>query len=142
MTRMAARLARRWDRGTTPRLIALVVAIGLLTPTPLRVLGPDGAAWLPDHGHIFLTSEAAARPHSHPWDHDGVRAPAATTPAGTTHGVLFTPGDFDAASSFAALALPVFALACAVAWASDRVEAPRLVLLGRRFAPLAPPPQR
>ncbi len=141
MTRIAMRLARRWDRGRAPRLIVLVVVLGLLTPTVLRTLGPDGAAWLPDHGHIFLINEASMRPHTHPWD---THAPIPTDVTKTTaaSGVLFTVGDLDATSSFAALALPVVALAAfAVAWAGDRVEALHLVRVGRRFAPLVPPPQ-
>lgn len=143
MTRRAMRLAQRWDRGTTPRLIALVVALGLLMPTTLRVLGPDGAGWLPGHGHIFLTSEAARHNHSHPWEEHASTALTRTASGGEgpSSDVVFTAGDLDAASSFAAYVLPVVALALAVLWASDRVEVRRLVLLGRRYAPLVPPPQ-
>ena len=141
MTLMAVRLTGRWDRGTAPRLIVLLVVLGLLTPTILRVLGPDGAAWLPDHGHIFLTSEASRHAHSHPWD-EQPPASASVVGADAVPDVLFTAGDLDAASSFAVLALPVVALAAfAVAWAGDRVEAPPPLAAGRRLGPLVPPPQ-
>ncbi len=141
MMRMAVRLAGRWDRDTPPRLTVLLVVLGLLTPTILRVLGPDGAAWLPDHGHIFLTSEAARHVHSHPWD-EHPPASASVAGADAVPDVLFTVGDLDGANSFAVLALPVVALAAfAVAWAGDRVEAPPPLAAGRRLAPLAPPPQ-
>ena len=52
------------------------------------------------------------------------------------------PVNLRTASSFAVLALPVVALAAfAVAWASDRVEAPPPLAAGRRLVPLVPPPQ-
>ena len=131
---MAVRLAGRWDRDTPPRLTVLLVVLGLLTPTILRVLGPDGAAWLPDHGHIFLTSEASGHAHSHPWD-EHPPASASVAGADAVPDVLFTVGDLDGANSFAVLALPVVA----GAWTGDRVEAPPPLAAGRRLAPLVPP---
>ena len=144
MTRTVARFAMRLDRGFAPRLFALLAVVALVAPSVASFAGPDGLAWLPEHGHIFLSSEAAVRPHSHPWDHPGTSsAPLglSLTGRGGDTGVIFTTGDLGATDSTAAVALPAFALLLVIAWQTHAVEQIAAMLRGATLPPLVPPPQ-
>jgi len=144
MTRTVARFAMRLDRGFAPRLFALLAVVALVAPSVASFAGPEGLAWLPEHGHIFLNSEAAARPHSHPWDHPGASsAPLRLSVAGRggDAGVIFTTGDLGATDSTAAIALPAFALPLVIAWQTHAIDQSVTTLHGTTWPPLVPPPQ-
>jgi hypothetical protein len=130
-----ARIVRRLG----PRTVVLLAVFALLAPSLARVAGPDGPAWFPTHGHIFLSAEAATHPHQHPWDHDIDSEPK--TPVAAPGDVLFTFGDLDVASALAMIALPACALLLAVAWCSSVVVVTPGIPRGTLFRPLVPPPQ-
>lgn len=142
MTALIAQSMTRLDRGFAPRLFALLAAVALLAPSLAAFGGPDGLAWLPNHGHLFL-SGGANHPHSHPWDRGGSTPPRfGVTPAnGAEATVIFTAGDLGATDSAASVALPAVPLLPAIAWLTHTSEATPLVLRGLVLLPLDPPPQ-
>ncbi|MEI7926033.1 MAG: hypothetical protein WCI61_07615, partial [Chloroflexota bacterium] len=107
-----------------------------------RVAGPDGPAWFPGHGHIFLTAEAASHPHRHPWDAEAGAADDRHAPtADAAADVVFTFGGLDVASALAMIALPAFALMVAISWRSLMIHAAGATFTATAFQPLVPPPQ-
>ncbi|MFA7248410.1 MAG: hypothetical protein WC273_02145 [Dehalococcoidia bacterium] len=144
MTRTLTRLAARMDRGILPRLLVALAVVGLIAPSAAAYAGPDGAAWFPEHGHIFLSSAAAARPHAHPWDthpaHAGTASGDSEVPSAGS-GLVFTVSDLGTLSAVATVALPAHVLLPAVAWRTHTLEALRIAAFGRIPAPLVPPPQ-
>ena len=133
----------RLDRGFAPRLCALLAVLALVAPSVASFAGPEGLAWLPEHGHIFLSSEAATHPHTHPWDHPGASRSLglSVTGRGGDAGVIFTTGDLGATDSTAAAALPTFALLPVIAWQTHAIEHVVAILRGAALSPLVPPPQ-
>ncbi|MDA0301959.1 MAG: hypothetical protein O2822_05475 [Chloroflexi bacterium] len=139
MTSLIAGTALKVARGLLPRVCVALAILGLLAPSVSRFAGPDGPAWFPGHGHIFLSHEAARHGHAHPWDDPaGASVPPHTS---VTGGVVFTLGDLDAASALAMVALPAFALLLAVSWQSDTIGVGTGPLRGLRLRPVPPPPQ-
>ena len=136
MTALIAQSMTRLDRGFAPRLFAL------LAPSLATFGGPDGLAWLPNHGHLFLGG-GANHPHSHPWDRGGSTPHrfGVTTANGAEATVIFTAGDLGATDSAASVALPAVPLLPAIAWLTHTSEATPLVLRGLVLLPLDPPPQ-
>lgn len=144
----------RLRRGIAPRVFALLAAVALVAPSLASLSGPGGLAWLPEHGHLFLSGDAARHPHTHPWDQawgqpgqqDAVvtRFGATSVPAGTdgTAAVIFTTGELGATDSASGVALPAFAPTAAIAWLTHSVEVAPLVLHGLVTPPLDPPPQQ
>lgn len=137
MLPMIARDVARIARGLLPGVCLTLAVLGMLAPSALRFAGPDGPAWLPGHGHIFLSQEAARHDHAHPWDRPGPDG----APAGTTDDVVFTLGDLDLASALAMIALPALALLLAIAWRFDAIGPGVSPVRGMRWGPLPPPPQ-
>lgn len=135
MLPMTARDLARFAHALLPRVCVGFALLGLLAPSAARFAGPDGPAWFPGHGHIFLSQEAA-RHHAHPWDPPGPDAAASTA-----DDVVFTLGDLDLASALAMIALPALALLLAIAWRSDAIGPAATALRGMRWGPLPPPPQ-
>ncbi|MEZ4503423.1 MAG: hypothetical protein R3C39_12420 [Dehalococcoidia bacterium] len=87
--------------------ITFVAVLALLQPT-LAAFDPGLAGWRPDHGHVFLSTQAEFV-HEHPYDHHHEHSQSerqGTDLAGTegpsTPGVLFT---FD--TGVAGAAIPV-----------------------------------
>jgi len=145
--RLIRRALQRPDRGALPRALAVLALVGLLAPSLARYAGPEAAGWFVGHGHIYESAQAAAQPHSHPWDthvhtDSGTTAPddGASTP-GPTPGVLFTLDDLGTLGAFGALALPA-SLLLAIAWRTQAVEALVAPARGRTLVPLLRPPQR
>lgn len=150
MARMSgtpARWCRMRLRRHAPRVAAWLALLALAMPLLLRLAGPDGLAWFADHGHVFLTAEAAAHPHHHPWDTtEGAssasteRAPGVVSTAPAD--VLFTPGESGVATALGLLVLPAFALlAVTIAWRAHPVLPFVEVPTARRLRPIVPPPQ-
>jgi len=144
MTHTAVRLACWIGRRLGPRPLAVLAALALIAPSAVRLAGPDGAGWIAGHGHIYLSAEAAAHPHSHPWDEPARSAGsgAATLMSSASPGVLFTLGELDLAGALAMIALPAFGLLLAVGWRSEAISVPVMLVAGVRSRPLVPPPQR
>ena len=144
MTDALLRLVGRLDRGIAPRVLAVLAVVGLLAPSAMRYVGPDGSAWFPGHGHIFLSGEAALQPHAHPWElptGSDASSDASSDARAGEDGVLFTIGDLGAASSLASLALPAGVLLLAVGWLTHPIEPRSLHASGWSRPPLVPPPQ-
>jgi hypothetical protein len=138
MLSMIAREVAKIARGLIPGVCLTLAVLGMLAPSAARFAGPDGPAWFPGHGHIFLSHEAARHDHAHPWDHP---APDAAR-AATADDVIFTLGDLDLASALAMIALPALALLLAIVWRSDVIGPGVTPVRGMRWGPLPPPPQR
>lgn len=140
-----ARRTAAWTRGLRGRAFAAMALLALATPTLLLAGGGGAAGWIAGHGHVYLSPEAAARGHQHPWEHDFTRAasPAAidaTAPA--PDGVVFTTSDLDGATALTMLAVPAAVLLLAVVWRSAPVLPAEPILAGVRSRPLLPPPQQ